>query len=671
MGIAPNPRHEAPNAAEHPSADKGKSAERKSITADIERLARIDPIEFAQVRKDQAKALDITTANLDKLVSDERKKLKAAEDADERRKRVRLAASAKVHELNDGRTRLPEGYRYTRDGSIEHLMGGNSFDGAEEWKRLCSPIEFMAMTEDTEKKRPGLLVRIRTHSGHWHRIAFPNSALVGGDDLLRELMDHGLRVNPSGKDGNALKRLLITVVATNQARCVNRVGWHEDTFVLPDEVIGNSEGMEVVYQPTAHPNHYYGVAGTLEAWQSEVAANAAGNSRMELAICVALAGPLLRFAEIDGGGFHLFGTTSVGKSTALWAAGSTWGGGGKLGFAHSWRSTDNGVEGTAAVHNDGCLLLDEMGQATGKVVSETSYMLANGKGKNRSGPNGHARRTLEWNMMFLSTGESTLSAKIAADGGHVMAGQETRLVDIPADGGAGMGLFENIHGFASPELFANHIRKASNRNYGHASRAFLREIVKDVPSITARLLGDVNAFAACLCPEGAASEVGRVARRFALVACAGELAIELGILPWEPETAGNAVIRCFNDWLQARGGATKREDRSAIDAAIGFISRHASRFCPWERPETVIHDRAGFTQEHGDGSRTFYVFKSVFDVEVCGKQGIDPGIAADALSTHGMLRKSSDGKRTRRERLPKLGHERVYCITLKDEGGGE
>ena len=207
MGIAPNPRQDAAKPAEQHSADKGKSGERRNIAADIERLARIDPVEFVQVRKDQAKALDITVADFDKLVSAERKllkDLKAAEDAEERRKRIRLTASAKVHQLNDGKTRLPDGYRYTRDGSIEHLSG-TSLEGSEEWKRLCSPIEFLATTEDVERKKPGLLVRIRTHSGHWHRVAFPNSALVGGDDLLRDLMDHGLRFVPSGKDRELLE----------------------------------------------------------------------------------------------------------------------------------------------------------------------------------------------------------------------------------------------------------------------------------------------------------------------------------------------------------------------------------------------------------------------------------------------------------------------------------
>ena len=465
--------------------DEVSANSRRDIAADIERLARLDLAEFAQIKRAQAKALNVSAADLGKMVTAEQKRLaaqQAAEDA-KRRKNIKLAASAEIHRIHDGKTRLPNGYRYLRDGSIEHLTGTNALTGAEEWKQLCSPIEFLAATEDAEKKAPGLLARIRTHSGHWHLLAFPYSALVGGDDLFRDLMHHGLSFIPSGKDGNALKRLLISVAPQKQARCVDRIGWHEDAFVLPDEVIRQAADMEVVYQPTAHPNHYYGVAGTLEAWKSEVAAKAVGNTRMELAICVSLSGPLLKLAGIDGGGFHLFGKTSGGKTTTLWAAGSVWGGGGKLGFAHSWRSTDNGLEGTAAAHNDGCLLLDEMGQATGKVVSATAYTLPNGKGKNRSGPSGHARRTLEWNMNFLSTGESTLPQKIAEDGGRAMAGQETRVLDIPADGGAGMGLFENIHGFASPELFANHIRLASSRNYGHASRAFLREIVKDVPAI--------------------------------------------------------------------------------------------------------------------------------------------------------------------------------------------
>jgi Domain of unknown function (DUF927) len=115
------------------------------------------------------------------------------------------------------KTSLPYGFRYARDGSIERIIGHRE-DGGPNWGFLCSPIEFLATTENAQSKAPGLLVRIKTDNGRWHQLAFPRSALVGGDDLLRELTDYGLRFVPVGRDVTELKRLLVTVIADKRAR---------------------------------------------------------------------------------------------------------------------------------------------------------------------------------------------------------------------------------------------------------------------------------------------------------------------------------------------------------------------------------------------------------------------------------------------------------------------
>jgi hypothetical protein len=49
-------------------------------------------------------------------------------------------------------------------------------------------------------------------------------------------------------------------------------------------------------------------------------------------------------------------------------------------------------------------------------------------------------------VLFLSSGEIGLADKIAEDGrGKKMAaGQRVRIVDVSADAGAGMGMFENL-----------------------------------------------------------------------------------------------------------------------------------------------------------------------------------------------------------------------------------
>ena len=101
---------------------------------------------------------------------------------------------------------LPYGFRYAPDGSIDHIISQNDFGGTN-WGFLCSPIEFLATTEDETGKAPGLLVRIKNNSGKWHQIAFPRSALIGGDTLLSELVHHGLQFAPVGKVTNDLKRM--------------------------------------------------------------------------------------------------------------------------------------------------------------------------------------------------------------------------------------------------------------------------------------------------------------------------------------------------------------------------------------------------------------------------------------------------------------------------------
>ena len=60
-------------------------------------------------------------------------------------------------------------------------------------------------------------------------------------------------------------------------------------------------------------------------------------------------------------------------------------------------------------------------------------------------------------MLLLSSGEIGIAEKVAEDGRgrKVAAGQQVRVLDLPAEAGAGMGLFENLHGFPSADAFAH------------------------------------------------------------------------------------------------------------------------------------------------------------------------------------------------------------------------
>lgn len=428
----------------------------------------------------------------------------------------------------------------------------------------------------------------------------------------------------------------------------------------------------VIFQTAAALSDPYRTAGTLQGWQDGIAANAISNTRLMLAISAAFAGPLLMPLAAEGGGFHFRGGSSTGKTTALTAAGSVWGGGGSTGFVRSWRATANGLESIAALHSDTLLCLDELGQIDAREAGQAAYMLSNGQGKARAGRSGEARRSQEWRVLFLSSGEISLAQKMAEDRRRAMAGQEARLVDITADAGAGLGIFEDLHGFASADAFARHLKAQSTQHYGHAARAFLAKLVPNIKAETEKAAAFVKGFQEGYCPENADGQVSRVCGRFALAAAAGELATEYGVLPWNAGDAIFGAATCFSAWIDGRGGTEPAEDREALSAVRRFIEAHGtSRFEPMgllipkdgngNPIEGRVINRAGFVRLAEEEGGREYLFLPEAWKEVCA--GLDPTRVAKVLADRGFLRLGSDKKPQVKARLPGFASSvRVYVV---------
>jgi putative DNA primase/helicase len=156
------------------------------------------------------------------------------------------------------------------------------------------------------------------------------------------------------------------------------------------------------------------------------------------AISCAFAGPTLALSGAESGGFHFVGQSSSGKTTALRAAASVSGNPDQL--VHPWRATANGMEGLAALYNDGLLILDEIQQYDHRQAGEVIYLLGNGKGKTRASRMGCAKESASWLILFLSSGEISLRDMVEGQGKTLNAGQELRLADIQADAGMGLGM---------------------------------------------------------------------------------------------------------------------------------------------------------------------------------------------------------------------------------------
>lgn len=554
---------------------------------------------------------------------------------------------------------LPEGYFLIADGPRAGLYCVERRRGEEQEVRLGPPLFIRGMTRDANSDEWGLWLEWNDPDGKLHQWAMPLELLSRyNSDWHATLVRGGWLGDPRHK--SKVAALLSMVRPKERVRCVPCVGWHKDAFVLPDVAYG-AVGESMVLQSANHAR-LYDTDGTAESWRA-FAGLAEGNSRLALAVSAALAGPLLYPAGIESGGFNFVGGSSTGKTTALRFASSVWGGKEHI---RSWRTTDNALESLAAHHNDTTLILDELGQASARAVSEAAYMLTNGQGKARAGKDGSARTPQQWRLLFLSSGEVGLSDKLAEIGQRPKAGQEVRLVDIPADAGRDMGIFEELHGFPDAGALSLHIREESERCHGHAGRLFLERLAEHREAVRDRLRELLPPFVSRICPANADGQVKRVALRFAVCAAAGSLAEDWGIVPWKPGTAFDAAEQCFAVWLRNRGGAGASEDAAVESTTRLFMEQHgASRFQDMDNPAITCINRVGFRRNIEDGRTEYLVLPEAFKAEVIA--GHNPTRAVRVLSAAGWLVRDSERDATVKRNLPGMGRVRCYAIRLPVE----
>lgn len=524
--------------------------------------------------------------------------------------------------------------------------------------KVSGRIEVIARTRDNNSKNWGKLLKFPDPDGVLKEFAVPNTMFAGDCKEVRELLfNEGLDITPAGK--SKLITYLMSCNPTARVLCVNKTGWYKNAFIFPDSIVGETED-KISFQTEAF-NNVYTTAGSLEYWRENISKYCSGNSRLLFAVSAAFAGALLYKSGLESGGFHFVGGSSCGKSTILRVAASVWGG---ENYLRTWRATDNGLEGVAAMHNDSLLVLDELGQVDPAKAGDIAYMLGNSGGKTRANRNGNARNALSWRLLYLSSGEKDLTDCAVESKKKVKAGQEIRLLNIPAVPleRESYGAFEYLHGFDNGGAFAEYLNQQVKNCYGTPARAFIKAITEEDPEELKKAINEKiemvkQALIDDVAGQDADSQAKRAINRFALVAFAGEYATANGLTGWQEGEAGRACALCLNDWLTARGGVGNQEDKQILEQVKYFFEQHAeSRFYDLTagKDQKVIN-MAGYKDKVLD-EWEYYVLPTVFKNDVCS--GLNINLAKDVLTKKGWLK---DEKSTPK----RIGGEvkKVYIFT--------
>jgi putative DNA primase/helicase len=557
----------------------------------------------------------------------------------------------------------PDPLTFSYDGGeFELTQTGLYYDHPKKPRKWLSGwLKVQAATRDESSKEWGRMVGIRDNDSVEHHLYVKAESLIGdANEVLRELASLGLAMATGTTVRDLLMAYLQNAPTEGRARSVERLGWHGEVYVIGDGAVGNDADKFISRNPTPP---LFAQQGSLDEWRDFVAAAAAGNSRLVFATSCAFAGPLVHLAGMESGGFHLCGPSSTGKTTALKVAASVWGSPSK--YIQQWRATANGLEGVASSHNDGLLILDELSQVDPVQGGEIAYLLANGQGKIRATRTGSNRPVATWRLLFLSSGEVGLWELLKQAGKQPKVGQEVRLADIDADAGAGWGAFQQLGSHSSAATFCDALTDASMRFYGVVGGEWLKAVVADRSRLVDLIPRQIQDFVAEVVPTGASGQTNRVARRFALVALAGELASHYGLTGWPEGESTQAAKACFASWLDRFGAVGDKEERNFLRNIVAYFNMYGdARFQSVDDPQPRLNKRTGFwRQGSSDGTREYLVPCESFVDELCC--GLDSKRGAQILLKRGWIQADRSGRTTKRVRLPGHGQVRVYAFQSK------
>jgi len=551
----------------------------------------------------------------------------------------------------------PEGWKLTSNAVFEVKEKKEDID----YLPLCGPLWVVGLTNGAHGEW-GMVLAFLDRDGCAHRLAIPASRLHEDSTILaRELASLGLRTVP-GRE----KRLVAYVAMWEvEARILSakRLGWLEDpagalSFVMPDRVIAGDGTREVVFQPDRYSPTVRTVhaAGSLDEWKALIAAPASRHPPMLFALSAGLAPALLAFAEAgDSFLVHFWGSTSRGKTTLGQIAASPWGCAAdpndapSLTFVRRWNVTGNGLEGLAEAHSDLPLVLDELGAATIGDIRPLVYQVSGGQGKTALNSARELKEPRSWRTIVVSTGELSIHARMSDPDGDgtrtrpVKGGLTHRALDIEVSDIAAAAPA------AEREALVSGIKVACAHHYGAAGPE-LAHLIADrfatAGEARAYVREQVAVVTADIVPQRLAAETLRAVRRFALIAVAGELAVEFGLIPATTDQVRQAAREVVNHWL---GAAAETDEQRIVVSVRAFLLKHESRFQRITDSD-VVQNRVGFV-DRADGR---WMFTNAGLIEAA--PGYDRTSIARALRKAGYLHTNSDkltvpvtvdGRRTR------------------------
>jgi hypothetical protein len=410
-------------------------------------------------------------------------------------------------------------------------------------------VRVVANVHDLDTNRYSVQLKFRNTKGEWSTAILPRRVTSSGHGALQELLDLGAKL-PTGRGASAGLAEVIGIVPEHTYQTTAKTGWVGKSFVLRDVTIGPDAGTLIHESRNSSSPPEPPRQGTLDGWLEGLREPCRASSYLTFGIGLAFAGPLRHLVGQDEGAiFYLAGESTTGKTLTELAGLST--------IERAIRdsllthdATDRRIEEDCAEHNDLLQVIDEISRENSSQaecrakVRRLAHKIAGGGGSRRSAK---ARQDadladLHWRLSCLWSGEHSLGVESLGD--VRTRGELVRLIEIPVPEPAD-GIFDKLgSGQLSRTKLVLKAEEVVKENFGHAIRAFIKQLVAGRESHTQRVTKLMERF---LEKVGAGSDpwTRRFAGKFAIVYAAAKIAAELKLAPWSPDHPFKCVERLY------------------------------------------------------------------------------------------------------------------------------
>lgn len=442
-------------------------------------------------------------------------------------------------------------------------------------------------------------------------------------------------------------------------------GWKNGQAYVTDQLRRGHGWDEYVWMGAPLP-HTTCAAGTLWGWRWTVAAACAESSYLAFALLVALAGPVLYWADLpEGAVFHFAGKSSTGKTTTARVAASV---DGDPGSYASWNQSDRRIGETTAERRDRVANLNAAEKAKLKdmreILQAMTHGLTEGGGKVYSAAVKATLPDLFIRSPILSNGNRS-GAEMARMVGLAWDEQEAaRFITIPVPTRKEGGVVDRPKG-TGPDYSAELIKrleKGLKRNHGRVLSRWLDHVWTHRKRVNGLIVDFVDAVG----PADAYEH--RIALKFGLVYAAGRIAVETGFLPWKWSLPLRVVRHLYQRALSALQVGCPREALLALDDAL-------------RDPEVFPDIGSGKELRLGEGNRFVgFRFSRGGQVLVAIRQealslileGItEPEVLIGALEQAGVLEGGHGGRTGQQVRVSIVSRtagriEKPRCLVMKE-----